>query len=42
MPYSHTVLLKSLQTDLTHYQKDECFSENEGKPTSDARVDKRN
>ena len=31
MPYSHTVLLKSLQTDLTHYQQDTIFCENKFK-----------
>ena len=41
MPYAHTVLLKSLQTDLTHYQQDEFFSDNE-KEASDAKVAKRN
>ena len=41
MPYAHTVLLKSLKTDLTHYQQDKIFNDNNDKP-GDANEDKRN
>ena len=45
MPYSHTVLLKTLATDLTHYQQDTSFCEDQiedSRSSTEAKVPKRN